>query len=101
MESHDLTVLSIGDQVPEDVLAAGTDPTAEDVTRAVASGRPVLVTLGGEGAGLLAAAAVYAWLGVRHFRAPATAAAELRQVLDMVAAIQGTRPPVLSRRGLA
>ncbi len=47
----------------------------------------------------LAVVAVYAWLGVRVFRTddvPGT-----RQVLDMVASIKGTRPPSVTRRGLA
>jgi hypothetical protein len=54
-------------------------------------------------AGLLAAAAVYAWLGVRVFRPVTTGAADaaLRQVLDMVASIKGTREPAHSRRALA
>ncbi|HEX6473223.1 MAG TPA: hypothetical protein VF069_29295 [Streptosporangiaceae bacterium] len=53
-------------------------------------------------AGVLAAASVYAWLGVRVFRPLPTHAADaaLRQVLDMVASIRGTRPPALSRRAL-
>jgi dihydropteroate synthase len=49
--------------------------------------------------GTLAATAVTAWLGARVFRAHQVA--ETRQVLDMVAAIRGTRPPAVSRRGLA
>ncbi|WP_241682821.1 hypothetical protein [Actinomadura sp. J1-007] len=52
-------------------------------------------------AGLLAAASVYAWLGARVFRAPDDHEAALRQVLDMVASIEGTRQPLVSRRGLA
>ncbi|RIV31306.1 dihydropteroate synthase [Micromonospora radicis] len=49
--------------------------------------------------GTLAATAVSAWLGARVFRAHQVR--QTRRVLDMVAAIQGTRPPALSRRGLA
>ncbi|TCB99671.1 dihydropteroate synthase [Micromonospora zingiberis] len=49
--------------------------------------------------GTLAATAVSAWLGARVFRAHQVR--QTRRVLDMVASIQGTRPPVLSRRGLA
>jgi hypothetical protein len=101
MECCDLTVLTAGDQVPEGVLDAGTDPSAQAIEQAVGTGRPVLVTLSGQGPGPLAAAAVYAYLGVRLFRTDETAAAELRQVLDMVATIQGTRQPSLTRRGLA
>jgi dihydropteroate synthase len=49
--------------------------------------------------GTLAATAVAAWLGARVFRAHDVAAT--RQVLDMVAAIRGTRRPRSPRRGLA
>jgi len=49
--------------------------------------------------GTLAATAVSAWLGARVFRAHDVIAT--RQVLDMVAAIQGRKPPVVARRGLA
>jgi dihydropteroate synthase len=79
----------------------------------VATGWPVLVSLSrkdfvGETLdlppddrleGTLAATAVSAWLGARVFRAhdvPAT-----RRVLDTVASIRGSRPPAVSRRGLA
>lgn len=79
----------------------------------VATGWPVLVALSnkdfvGEAldlppderlAGTLAATAVSAWHGARVFRAHEVAAT--RQVLDMVAAIRGDRPPAVSRRGLA
>ncbi|MGH9252788.1 MAG: dihydropteroate synthase, partial [Acidimicrobiales bacterium] len=78
----------------------------------VATGWPVLVSLSrkdfvGETLslpaparlpGTLAATAVSAWAGVRVFRAHDVV--ETRQVLDMVAAIQGTRPPRSPRRGL-
>lgn len=78
----------------------------------VATGWPVLVSLSrkdfvGETLGLppsarlpgtLAATAVSAWAGARVFRAHDVA--ETRQVLDMVAAIRGTRPPRSPRRGL-
>jgi dihydropteroate synthase len=50
-------------------------------------------------AGTLAATAVSAWLGARVFRAHQVR--ETRQVLDMVAAIRGDRPPAVARRGLA
>jgi dihydropteroate synthase len=49
--------------------------------------------------GTLAATAVSAWLGARVFRAHDVAAT--RRVLDMVAAIRGTRAPAVARRGLA
>ncbi len=79
----------------------------------VATGWPVLVSLSrkdfvGEALdlpvgerlyGTLAATAVSAWLGARVFRAHDVAAT--RQVLDMVAAIKGVRPPAVARRGLA
>ncbi|MGH8823460.1 MAG: dihydropteroate synthase [Jiangellaceae bacterium] len=78
----------------------------------VATGWPVLVSLSrkdfvGETLGLppsarlpgtLAATALSAWAGARVFRAHDVA--ETRQVLDMVAAIRGTRPPRSPRRGL-
>ncbi|MFC9972583.1 hypothetical protein ACFVH6_17020 [Spirillospora sp. NPDC127200] len=86
------------------VADAGVMPSAELVESLVATGRPVRVTLragSGDDPGMLAAASVYAWLGVRLFLVPAPDAPALRQVLDMVAAIQGTAQPVLSRRGLA
>jgi dihydropteroate synthase len=49
--------------------------------------------------GTLATTAVSAWLGARVFRAHDVAAT--RQTLDMVASIQGTRPPARTTRGLA
>ncbi|GIJ30827.1 dihydropteroate synthase [Micromonospora qiuiae] len=49
--------------------------------------------------GTLAATAISAWLGARVFRAHQVR--PTRRVLDMVAAVAGTRPPVLTRRGLA
>ncbi|HEU5158072.1 MAG TPA: hypothetical protein VFU43_13835 [Streptosporangiaceae bacterium] len=97
------------------IVDAGTMPPAVRVTECLASGHPVLVTLAAAPAeppdmadtadtadpGLLAAAAVYAWLGVRVFRADAADAGAVRQVLDMVASIKGTRQPTVSRRALA
>ena len=80
----------------------------------VATGWPVLVSLSrkdfvGEAldiaapadrlTGTLATTAVSAWLGARVYRAHDVAAT--RQTLDMVASILGTRPPAVSRRGLA
>jgi dihydropteroate synthase len=78
-----------------------------------ATGWPVLVSLSnkdfvGESLGLpvgerltgtLAATAVCAWHGARVYRAHQVV--ETRQVLDMVATIQGTRPPARTVRGLA
>ncbi|MEO3782248.1 hypothetical protein ABGB12_02885 [Actinocorallia sp. B10E7] len=85
---------------PEDLLDAGIDPSAEEVEALLAKGRPVKVTVTGSDSGALAAAAVYAWLGVSAFRFPGDPG-ELRQVLDMVASMAGTRPPTLGRRALA
>jgi dihydropteroate synthase len=79
----------------------------------VATGWPVLVAVSrkdfvGETLGLppadrlegtLAATAIAAWHGARVFRVHDVRAT--RQVLDMVASIRGTRPPAVSRRGLA
>ena len=79
----------------------------------VATGWPVLVALSNKDfvgetldvpleerlTGTLAATAVSAWLGARVFRVHDVAAT--RQTLDMVASIQGTRPPAVARRGLA
>jgi dihydropteroate synthase len=47
----------------------------------------------------LAATAICAWSGARVFRAHDVRAT--RRVLDTVAAIRGTRPPAVARRGLA
>jgi dihydropteroate synthase len=79
----------------------------------VATGWPVLVSLSnkdfvGEALdlpleqrllGTLAATAVCAWQGATVFRAHNVA--QTRQVLDMVAAIRGSRPPGRAVRGLA
>ncbi|HEV2887460.1 MAG TPA: dihydropteroate synthase [Jatrophihabitans sp.] len=79
----------------------------------VATGWPVLVSLSnkdfvGEALdlpldqrllGTLATTAICAWQGARVFRAHNVA--ETRQVLDMVAAIRGSRPPKRAVRGLA
>jgi dihydropteroate synthase len=50
-------------------------------------------------AGTLAATSVCAWLGARIFRVHQVT--ESRQVVDMVAAIRGDRPPARAVRGLA
>ncbi|MGH3311157.1 MAG: dihydropteroate synthase [Streptomyces sp.] len=49
--------------------------------------------------GTLATTAVSAWLGAQVYRVHEVA--ETRQVLEMVAAIAGHRPPAVARRGLA
>ena len=91
--------------VPDGAVDAGTAPPASRVERLAASGDAVLVTLETDARepdpGLLAAASVYAWLGAVYFRVPAPQADGMRQVLDMVASIAGTRPPSVARRGLA
>jgi len=86
---------------------AGTWPSPEATRRVeemVAAGWPVLVSVPGPSpeagrAGGLAAAAVWAWLGARVFRADQVT--PTRRVLDMVAAIRGDRPPARAVRGLA
>jgi dihydropteroate synthase len=81
--------------------------------RLVATGRPVLVSLSnkdfvGESldaavgerlVGTLAATAVSSWLGAQVFRVHEVR--ETREVLAMVQAIAGDRPPAVARRGLA
>jgi len=49
--------------------------------------------------GTLATTAVSAWLGAQVYRVHEVV--ETRQVLEMVASIQGHRPPAVARRGLA
>ena len=79
----------------------------------VETGYPVLVSLSNKDfvgetlqrgvgerlTGTLAATAVARWLGARVVRAHEVA--PTLEVLDMVAAIRGERPPALARRGLA
>jgi len=79
----------------------------------VATGWPVLVALSNKDfigetldqpvdqrlSGTLAATAVSAWLGARVFRAHQVR--ETRQVLDVISAVRGDRPPAVARRGLA
>jgi dihydropteroate synthase len=79
----------------------------------VATGWPVLVSLSNKDfvgetldvpvperlTGTLAATAIAAWLGAQVHRVHQVR--ETRQVLDMVAAIKGVRPPAVARRGLA
>lgn len=87
------------------VLDAGSRPAADRVAQPAADGLAVRVDLTGEpvgeDAGLLAAVSVYAWLGARVFKVAARDVDPVRQVLDMVASIRGTRPPAEARRGLA
>ncbi|MEO3847423.1 dihydropteroate synthase [Streptomyces sp. B8F3] len=78
-----------------------------------AAGWPVLVSLSNKDfvgetlakpvkerlVGTLATTAVSAWLGAQVYRVHEVA--ETRQVLEMVAAIAGHRPPAAARRGLA
>jgi dihydropteroate synthase len=85
----------------------GSWPPPEAIRRLedmVAAGWPVLVSVpepgGGRGpAGILATAAVWAWLGARVFRAGQVTQA--RRALDMVSAIRGDHPPARALRGLA
>ncbi|MEV5711353.1 hypothetical protein [Actinoallomurus sp. NPDC052274] len=77
---------------PDGVLVRVTDPY--ETERLAEAGRAVFVD-----AAEPAVASVFAWAGARVFRAADADA--MRQVLDMVASIKGTRPPAVSRRGLA
>ncbi|WP_067455505.1 hypothetical protein [Actinomadura macra] len=105
MGLHEQWVLPPGAPVPQGVADAGTAPTAARVAELAAAGGAVLVTLVSDAPepdpGLLAAVSVYAWLGATAFRVPEPQADGVRQVLDMVASIQGARPPSVTRRGLA
>lgn len=79
----------------------------------VASGWPVLVSTSNKdfvgetldrsvddrGPGSLATVAICAWLGARVFRVHAVR--DTRDVLDMVSAVRGDRPPARAIRGLA
>jgi hypothetical protein len=117
---REVAVLTLGEPVPDGVADAGTSPPVSRVSELLASGDPVLVSIEvspetdvsphdvspdyvspDDEAALLAAVSVYAWLGVEVFRVPARHRAAVRQALDMVASIKGTRQPTLSRRGLA
>ncbi|GAB3658686.1 hypothetical protein GCM10027589_19350 [Actinocorallia lasiicapitis] len=83
---------------PSALLDAGADPAVPALELLLARG-PVKVTVTGSDPAALAAASVYAWLGVAAFETADPG--PLRQVLDMVASIQGVRPPTLTRRALA
>ncbi|QBI52582.1 hypothetical protein [Streptomonospora litoralis] len=94
----------------------GYRPAPEHVRELAEQGRTVLVRCapprtaedggavprgrGAHGAAAaVALASVYAWLGARVF---ATEHADaVRQAVDMVASVQGRRPPAVARRGLA
>jgi hypothetical protein len=77
---------------PDGVLVHVTDPY--EAERLAGAGHAVLVDEVEP-----AVASVFAWAGARVFRTADVDAT--RQVLDMVASIIGTRPPAVSRRGLA
>lgn len=77
---------------PDGLIVTATDP--EEAGRLAGKGLAVLAD-----ERVQAVMAVYAWLGARVFRTDDPRAA--RQVLDMVASIRGTRPPAVTRRGLA
>ncbi|GAB2811278.1 hypothetical protein GCM10022221_05910 [Actinocorallia aurea] len=97
MEEH--LLWTTGPDDPATLIDAGTDPSADEV-RALLTRGPVRVRLSGTGSGPLAAAAVYAFLGVGAIETEADPR-EVRQVLDMVAAIKGARPPAIGKRALA
>lgn len=77
---------------PDGVLVRAADPY--EAGRLAGAGWAVVVD-----AAEPAVASVFAWAGARVFRTADPDAT--RQVLDMVASIIGTRPPAVSRRGLA
>lgn len=77
---------------PDGVLLAAGD--LADAERFADADWPVLVAEPEQ-----AVLAIYAWLGARVFRTGDVRGT--RQVLDMVASINGTRAPAVARRGLA
>ncbi|MFC7327646.1 hypothetical protein [Marinactinospora rubrisoli] len=93
------------DEVPDGVTDAGDRPPADLVRALAGRSRPVLVRClpepgrAADPAEAVALAAVYAWLGARYFVTDHPR--QVRQALDMVASIQGRRPPAAVRRGLA
>jgi hypothetical protein len=106
--SREGIVLAGAERAPDGTVDAGTAPPAARVSELVERAGPagaVMVALDSDAAepdpGLMAAASVYAWLGASVFRVPPSQADGVRQVLDMVAAIRGARPPAVARRGLA
>jgi dihydropteroate synthase len=80
-------------------LAALDRPMLVSLSNKDFVGESLDVPLGGRLTGTLAATAVCAWLGARIFRAHEVS--ETKQVVDMVAAIAGSRQPAVARRGLA
>ena len=81
----------------ETVLTEATP--AEAIALAAAGSAAVADADGGELAATIATAAVLAWLGVRVVRTRHVAA--VRQALEMVESVRGTRTPSWTRRGLA
>ncbi|GAB3487723.1 hypothetical protein GCM10027440_33690 [Nocardiopsis coralliicola] len=93
-------MLPPGSPAPDGVADAGPAPDAARVRALAAAGGPVLVRCEGGAPGAeTARVALAAWLGATHVTAAGTGAAE--DALAMVAAIRGTRPPAVARRGLA
>lgn len=93
------------DAVVDGVIDAGYRPPVEQVRALVGQGSPVLVRCApADGprsplAETIAMVSVYAWLGVQVFATDHPR--EAQQALDMVASVQGLRPPSAARRGLA
>ena len=82
-----------------DALAATGWPVLVALSNKEFVGETLDVPLEGRLTGTLAATAISAWLGARVFRAH-----QVRptcEVLDMVSAVRGDRPPAVARRGLA
>jgi hypothetical protein len=87
----------IGSVRRESLLVSGTP---SDVGRLTAIGWAVVVDVdAADVASTLAVAAVCAWLGARIVRTRHVAA--VRQAVEMVESIRGSRPPSWTRRGLA
>jgi dihydropteroate synthase len=82
-----------------DELAATGWPVLVALSNKDFVGETLDVPLEGRLTGTLAATAISAWLGARVFRAHEVRAT--REVLDMVSAVRGDRPPAVARRGLA
>ncbi|HVQ18294.1 MAG TPA: dihydropteroate synthase [Actinomycetes bacterium] len=122
VESETERVRSLGVQPHRIIIDPGHDfgkntrhslQVTRELSRLVATGWPVLVSLSNKDfvgetldvpvterlTGTLATTAVSAWLGARLFRVHQPQ--QTRQVLQMVAAIQGQSPPAVARRGLA
>jgi hypothetical protein len=80
--------------------AALIEAAPTDAGALVAAGHTVLADADAdEVAATIAVASVLVWLGVRVVRT--THVAAVRQALEMVESIRGTRPPSWARRGLA